>query len=139
MLTRLIYASQPTQALTPASVQDLVDRARHNNARRHLSGMLTFDSRCFLQVLEGPRSQLSALFCRIAADPRHERVELLEMVSVDERLFAHWSMGFAPADAHHGDVYMRFGDTPHFEPHAMRAGAALGLLQAIAQRGTLQP
>lgn len=137
MLTRLIYASEPTEALTPASVQDIVDRARSNNAQRHLSGMLTFDSRCFLQVLEGPRATLSALFCRIAADPRHQRIELLEMAPVDERRFAHWSMGFAPADAAHGEMFMRFGDTPHFDPHSMRAGAALGLLQAMASSRNL--
>lgn len=132
MLTRLIYASEPTDALTPASVQHIVDRAQSNNAQTHLSGLLAFDSGCFLQVLEGPRAALSALFCRIAADPRHRRIELLEMTPVDERRFSHWNMGFAPADAAHAEMFLRFGASPRFDPYAMTAAGALGLLEAMA-------
>lgn len=132
MLTRLIYASEPTEALTPAAVQHIVDRARINNAQLHLSGLLAFDSRFFLQVLEGHREALSALFGRIAADPRHRRIQLLEVTPVDERRFAHWSMGFAPADAAHGELFLRFGDSPRFDPYAMSAAGALGLLQSLA-------
>jgi hypothetical protein len=132
MLTRLIYASEPTDALTPSAVQHIVDGARSNNARQHLSGLLAFDSRFFLQVLEGDRAALSALFGRIAADPRHRRIELLEVTPVHERRFAHWSMGFAAADAAHGELFLRFGGSPRFEPYALTAAGALGLLEAMA-------
>lgn len=131
MLTRLIYASEPTEALAPATVQHIVDRARSNNDRLHLSGMLAFDSRHFLQVLEGPRADLSALYGRIAADPRHRRIELLEVAPVHERRFARWSMGFAAADAAHGELFLRFGGSPRFDPYSMSAAAALGLLAAM--------
>ena len=40
MLIRLIYASESTQPHTPASVQALVDHARHANARRQVTGVL---------------------------------------------------------------------------------------------------
>ncbi len=136
MLTRLIYASETTQALTPAAVQHIVDRARANNTRLHLSGLLVFDSHSFLQVLEGHRAPLSELFGRLAADPRHRRIELLEVTPVDERRFAHWSMGFAAADAAHGELFLRFGGTPQFNPYAMSAAGALGLLERM---GAAQP
>jgi hypothetical protein len=141
MLTRLIYASETTEALSPAAVQHIVDRARVNNARLHLSGLLLFDSRYFLQVLEGNRAALSELFGRIATDPRHRRIELLEVTPVHERRFAHWSMGFAAADAAHGELFMRFGGTPYFDPYAMSAAGALGLLESVgaAHRGAVQP
>jgi Sensors of blue-light using FAD len=132
MLTRLIYASEPTDALTPSAVQHIVDGARSNNTRQHLSGLLAFDSQFFLQVLEGDRAALSALFGRIAADPRHRRIELLEVTPVHERRFAHWSMGFAAADAAHGELFLRFGGSPRFEPYALTAAGALGLLEAMA-------
>lgn len=131
MLTRLIYASEPTEALAPAIVQDIVTRARHNNHRLHLSGMLVFDSRCFLQVLEGERATLSALYHRIAADTRHRRIELMEVVPVHERCFGRWTMGFAAADAAHAELFLRFGGSPQFDPYAMTAASALGLLQAM--------
>lgn len=133
MLTRLIYASEPTEALTPAAVQHIVNCASVNNARLHLSGLLAFDSRCFLQVLEGHRAALSALFGRIAADPRHRRIELLEVTPVNERCFARWNMGFAPADSTHGELFLRFGGSPRFDPYSMTAAGALGLLEALGR------
>jgi hypothetical protein len=131
MLTRLIYASEPAEALTPATVQDILARARSNNQRLHLSGLLAFDSRCFLQVLEGPRATLGTLYHRIAADPRHRRLELIEVVPVDARRFGRWTMGFAAADTAHAELFLRFGGSPQFDPYAMRAASALGLLEAM--------
>lgn len=132
MLSRLIYASVPRQALTPESVQAIVDHARVANPRRQLSGMLVFDSQAFLQVLEGRREAVTETFCRIGRDTRHERVVLIEMVAVDERLFARWSMGFAAAHAVGREQFQRFGGGDSFDPHAMTAASALGLLRALA-------
>ncbi len=134
MLTRLIYASEAAERLTPEGLQALLDQSRAANARRQLTGLLAFDSRRFLQVLEGRREVVSEVFGRIAADPRHRRVVLLETQAVDERLFARWSMGFASADAAGSEMFLRFGCADAFEPHAMSAGAALGLLRALAAR-----
>lgn len=132
MLTRLIYASEPSEPLSPAAVQAIVDHARGANARSQLTGMLVFDSRAFLQVLEGRREAVSHTFCRIAADSRHQRVLLLEVVPIDERLFAGWAMGFAAADAQGREQFLRFGGSGSFEPYTMTAAAALGLLRALA-------
>ncbi len=132
MLSRLIYASESTEALTPASVQTIVDHARTANERHQLTGMLVFDSRCFLQALEGRREAVSEVFCRIAADPRHRRVVLMDVLPVDERLFGNWTMGYAAADARGRELFLRFGGSDQFEPYAMTAASALGLLRALA-------
>lgn len=134
MLTRLIYASESAQPLTPASVQTLVDHARHANNQRQLTGVLAFDHRSFLQCLEGKRETLSEVFCRIAADSRHKRIVLLEMQAVDERYFANWGMGFAAADAVGREAFLRFGSGASFDPHSLSAGGALGLLRALESR-----
>jgi hypothetical protein len=134
MLIRLIYASEITIPLTASAVQEIVDKARKANQRRQLTGMLTFDSRSFLQVLEGSREVVSDVFCRIAADPRHQRVQILESVSVDERQFASWSMGFAAADAPGHETFLRFSGSDQFEPSLMTARGALGVLRALASR-----
>ncbi len=133
-LTGLIYASEITLPLTASAVQDIVDKARTANQRRHLTGMLAFDSRSFLQVLEGRRAAVSEVFCRIVSDPRHQHVQLLELAAVDERLFAGWSMGFATADAHGRDTFLRFSGVDQFAPSTMTAGSALGLLRGLAAR-----
>lgn len=134
MLTRLIYASTITVALNPGDVQEIVDKAREANLRRQVTGMLIFDSRSFLQVLEGRREAVSDLFCKIAADPRHQRVQILEAVPVHERQHADWTMGFAAADAQGREAFLRFSSSDRFEPSAMTAQGALGLLRALAAR-----
>jgi len=132
MLTRLIYASQTAEALSPTIVESIVQQARPANQRRHLSGMLLFDSQRFLQVLEGERDAVSEVFCRIAKDTRHRHVVLLEAQSVPERHFAAWSMGFAAADARGRELFLRFGSAADFDPHRMNSTSALGLMRALA-------
>jgi hypothetical protein len=134
MLTRLIYASESSQALTPTAVQQLVESASRANKRRQLTGVLAFDQRAFLQCLEGSREDVSELFCRIAADPRHQRIVLLESKPVHERQFSKWGMGYAAADAAGRGLFLRFGTSATFDPHTMSADSALGLLNALEGR-----
>ena len=131
MLTRLMYASETAEALNPATLQALLDHARAANERRNITGMLAFDSRYFLQVLEGDRQAVNEVFSRIAADPRHRRVELLEVAATDERRFARWGMAFAAADALRREFFLRWGTEPNFNPYTMTATAALALLGAL--------
>jgi hypothetical protein len=131
MLIRLIYASEVAAPLTPAAVRGIVERARAANQRRRITGVLAFDSQSFLQVLEGEREAVSEVFCHIAKDSRHRRVQLLESVAVDERQFASWSMGFAAADAHGRDIFLRHSGDDHFAPSSLTAKSALGLLAGL--------
>jgi hypothetical protein len=132
MLIRLIYASEPDAALSLDSVESILKHARAANMRNNLTGMLIFDAAAFLQVLEGRREDVSRVYGRISQDPRHRRLELLEVASIDERHFGRWTMGFAPATVARSELYLRFGAEPRFNPYTMTAPAALGLLMAMA-------
>ena len=128
MLTRLIYASEAAETITPQVVQSIITQARSANAREHITGMLAFDNRWFLQALEGDRQAISQTFCRIALDKRHQRIVLMDVSPIDERVFNQWSMGFAAADAKGLEKFTRFSTSGLFEPPAMTAASALGLL-----------
>jgi len=132
MLTRLVYASETAEALSPTIVESIVQQARSANARRHITGMLMFDRQRFLQVLEGERDAVSEVFCRIAKDPRHRRVVLLEAQPASERYFAAWTMGFAAADARGCELFLRFGSAAEFDPHLLSGASALGLMRALS-------
>jgi hypothetical protein len=55
---------------------------------------LLFRSRIFFQLLEGGKEDVLATFQRIAKDPRHEGLEVLFEVELDEpRIFPSWEMG----------------------------------------------
>lgn len=53
MLRRLAWSSVPSPSFTPARLNEIVARARCNNERHHVSGMLLYTGAHFLGVLEG--------------------------------------------------------------------------------------
>ncbi|MGY2134952.1 BLUF domain-containing protein [Hymenobacter sp. HD11105] len=94
MLYSLIYTSRAVRPLDEQSLQTLLAQARHHNASQHLTGVLLYAGGRFLQVLEGPRTEVEALFARIQRDPRHVHVRLVGRGVVRRREFPQWGMGF---------------------------------------------
>lgn len=133
MLARLIYASEAAASLTPDSVQALLAHARRNNRLRDITGVLAFDSRYFLQAIEGGRQPLSDLYARLVQDPRHQRLMIISFEAVLRRSFSSWTMGFAGADASRRGLYLLHGASGQFEPHSLSGPAALALLSELAE------
>jgi len=52
----------------------------------------------FLQVLEGESENVGNLLTRLLSDPRHNKVKIILVSSVDRRLFSNWTMGCADFD-----------------------------------------
>lgn len=48
----------------------------------------------FIQLLEGERTVVQALYQTIVKDPRHRGATMLLDGEADERMFSDWSMGF---------------------------------------------
>jgi hypothetical protein len=138
MLYRLIYASEAADDLTPDSVQTLLDNARRRNRLRDISGMLVFDSRYFLQVIEGDRQVLSDLYGKLVQDTRHQRLLLIGFEPIVHRTFSDWSMGFAAADAQRRRLYLRHSPSARFEPHSLNATSALALLTELSHEAELE-
>lgn len=139
MLSRLIYASEVATPLSPELLQDLLVKARRDNRLRDLTGLMVFNNRYFLQVLEGERQQVSDLYARLVHDVRHRRLVLLGFEAVGERLFTDWSMGFAPADALRRGDYLRYSASSQFNPTTMSASAALALLVEWGRQVSAEP
>ncbi len=134
MLMRLIYASEATRPLGPSDVEALLAHARRNNARRDITGMLLFDSRHFLQVLEGGRRVLSDLYTALAHDPRHRNLLLLGCEAIEQRRFNDWDMGFAAADASRAQLYRRYSAAGQLDPSLLNGTTALALLADFARQ-----
>ncbi|MEO6602119.1 MAG: BLUF domain-containing protein [Polyangiaceae bacterium] len=94
---QVIYSSAAVTPFTEPDLGSLLLRARANNARLGVSGLLLHHEGSFLQVLEGKREVLDPLFRTISLDKRHDRVVKLLDREVDERHFADWKMGFVSA------------------------------------------
>jgi hypothetical protein len=102
-LLRLVYASRNLlpKAEAQQELKKILATARRNNAPLGITGSLLFCDDCFVQVLEGLRPQVEALFERIQRDGRHSHVVVLDASRVRERSFATWSMAYAGS---HDDI-----------------------------------
>jgi hypothetical protein len=74
VLATLIYRSRLNHALDPSQLAGLVQQASLRNTALQVTGVLLFDGRQFLQVLEGPISAVNAVFERINRDVRHANI-----------------------------------------------------------------
>ena len=104
----LLYRSTARESLLARDLNDILETARVENPRRGITGLLLHGSLAvlpnapggFIQWMEGSEAAVTALFERIAKDPRHVHVTLVAQGPVAELtgrpgpLFGAWSMGF---------------------------------------------
>lgn len=95
----IVYVSAARHAFTPAELQSLLEKSRANNRRDGVSGVLLYRDGDFLQVLEGPEAAVRRTYARIALDPRHGGVIVLDESEIAQRNFGDWSMGFRQVHA----------------------------------------
>jgi hypothetical protein len=95
----LIYTSKARQAFSDRDLKKLLMRARSNNGKIGVTGMLIYHDGAFLQALEGDELSVRDVFKRIEQDTRHARVAVLRNQTSfgERRIFGDWSMGFANA------------------------------------------
>lgn len=130
-LVRLLYLSKATNGLGVSGIEALLMSARRHNIQVGISGLLAFNGEYFLQVLEGGRSEVNRLYQRIASDPRHEELFLLQMDEINERLFADWSMAYVPSSKLTRELLLRYGVNDEFRPLQMTNSSCIGLLKAL--------
>ncbi|MET0371432.1 MAG: BLUF domain-containing protein [Sphingobium sp.] len=89
-----MYISSTRVPMSVAQCRSIVQTSRINNRRADVTGLLLFNSRRFLQVLEGPEAAVKQTFERICADDRHHGVVTLRTRDLSMREFGEWAMAF---------------------------------------------
>lgn len=102
---QLVYASTASfgdgrieTPQTQREVFNIVRRSRANNPGWGVVGALLFGDGHFLQVLEGDDNAVDRLFEVLQQDARHRDLQVLRRNTVDEPVFARWSMKFPTMD-----------------------------------------
>ncbi len=132
ILTRLVYYSQRNPS-EPMDTQELLQTCRRNNERAFITGMLHYNGDHFLQVLEGGRVEVSAIYHRIARDPRHSNIILMSCQDVRERLFPTWAMGIHEGmDTQARNIFLRYFSTDDVNPETVNVDSLLDVLQDLA-------
>ncbi|WP_345237378.1 BLUF domain-containing protein [Hymenobacter saemangeumensis] len=95
----LIYRSTATRALNAAEMAALLRKAREFNKANRITGILLYTPGQYMQVLEGERQEVEALYASICRDERHRQVLCLTQGATPRRVFPTWSMGFLATSA----------------------------------------
>ncbi|MDX3909803.1 MAG: BLUF domain-containing protein [Sphingobium sp.] len=93
-LFQLTYISSARVVMTLDDCNLLLAKARINNRRLNVTGALLFNTKRFLQAIEGEQQTVRALFDRISKDTRHNGIVLLNERMLEERQFGRWAMAF---------------------------------------------
>ena len=99
MLRQVVYISSATRHFSPEAIEDLLARARANNERNGITGILIYHDLSFLQIVEGTRDDVDRLMARIKRDPSHTSLRIVQDESKSERDFKSWAMACRVASA----------------------------------------
>lgn len=130
MLVRLLYASRAAAA-SPNAIQAILDSSRKYNPARGITGILCHGGDVYMQVLEGGREQVNALYNLIAADKRHTQVTLLHYEEVTERRFAGWTMGQVNLSKINTSVLLKYSERATLDPYAVSGRVSMALLEEL--------
>lgn len=96
MLLEIVYSSETPVPLTSEDVRSLLEHARKKNAEWNVTGLLCYDHKQFLQIIEGETDVIMDLFHSIQNDPRHTNVRILHEGDITTRAFDDWKMAYEP-------------------------------------------
>lgn len=130
-LVRLVYTSAVETGFDSAEVENILAKARQCNAENYVTGLLCFNSKFFLQCLEGSRSKVNKTYHRILNDPRHHNIIMLDYKEIIEREFSEWTMGYMPESSLTQPINTRYSGTPQFNPYEMSGESAHQLMIAL--------
>jgi len=139
MLVRLLYASRACQAIDEALLRSILERSQLHNLEHGITGILcTYpEGDVFLQVLEGARGEVNALYANIVRDRRHRDVTLLHYAEIQERRFGSWRMGGVDLKKVNLSTILRFSERRVLDPFSMTGAGALALLEELASTAAI--
>lgn len=94
MLKTICYISDSQRPNSLDDLNALYEKARENNSKFNITGILIYKSGNFLQVLEGEHKTVDNTFERIAADSRHKNIFKVINTPIDQRIFQDYNFGF---------------------------------------------
>ena len=137
MLVRLLYASHAVGKVDCALIQEIMHQSHLHNPQHGVTGILCHSDKLYMQVLEGGRDAINALYAKILRDPRHTDVVLLHYEEICERRYAGWTMGQANLGKVNASTLLRFSALPEINPHAMSGKNSLALIDELIATATI--
>lgn len=131
MMIRLLYASRAAQTLTPKMMDEILQTSRKNNPANGITGILCHSGDVFLQVLEGGRTHVNALYSMIIGDNRHKDVTILHYEEVTERCFSGWTMGQVNLSKVNASLLLKYSERAVLDPFSVSGRVSMALLEEL--------
>lgn len=130
-LSRLIYASTISTNFESTDIEKILNIARKNNKKSHVTGMLYFNRKYFMQYLEGSRSEVNNAYKKILDDKRHSNVVILDYRLIDQREFSEWTMGYVPESPLTAKINLKHSINDTFDPYQMSGESAKFMMLSL--------
>ena len=131
MLVRLLYASRAAQPASGEVIDSILAQSRRRNPELGITGVLCQGGDIFMQVLEGGRMAVNALYAQIVRDDRHRDVVVLHYEEVLERRFAGWTMGQVDLARVNPTTLLKYSETAMLDPYAVPGAVSMALLEEL--------
>jgi hypothetical protein len=131
MLVRLMYCSRSPDVASPETLAAIVAKSRANNPARGITGVLCSSGKIYLQVLEGGRAEVNALYNKIASDNRHTDVTMLCYEEIEERRFSHWAMGQVSLNRINPSLLIKYSERAELDPFAVSGKVSMALFSEM--------
>lgn len=90
----LIYVSESVSTTTYDDAVKILNTSWSKNRENGIGGVLLYNRRFFIQLLNGPVDKVDQIFHRIKEDKRHHNIRLVGEEFLQEQEFDEWNMGF---------------------------------------------
>lgn len=138
MLVRLIYASRSTSPLNNETIAGILEQSEKHNLDAGITGVLCVcHGNIFMQALEGGRVEVNRLYAKLARDPRHSDVTLLDYAEISERRFSNWRMGRVDLEKLNLGMLLKYSEKPHLDPFQISGGVALAFLEELMSTASI--
>lgn len=134
MLSRMLYISTAAGPITTAVTGTILRSAQRHNPSNGITGVLCQGQGVYLQVLEGERSQVEALYARIAQDKRHQNMVLRQQEDIRSRRYGKWTMAHIDL-AHLPPPDAAQNQQPLFNPYTATAEEVMMKMDALIAAG----
>ena len=91
MISQYLYIST-APSLSRDEVNSILESSARNNPANNITGLLLYNGRNFLQLLEGEEADLVSLMVKIEHDPRHTGISMLDSKTAERRACPDWAM-----------------------------------------------
>ncbi|MTE25944.1 BLUF domain-containing protein [Winogradskyella ouciana] len=103
---QLNYRSKSKNDLKLEDLEDILVTANRINLSKRITGCLIYHNGSFVQILEGGKKDVKAVYEKIKLDDRHSMVTLLWESKVTNRCFPDWNMAYHKPNNNDLEIYI---------------------------------